>query len=255
MERDALKMYGAEALGTAVLVLIGCGAITIGDLTGRTLVDVIGIAFAFGLAVTAMAYAIGPVSGCHINPAVTLAMVCAGRMQRETAIGYVVAQCFGGIIGAGLLVLILKGRLAGYDVGTSGLGQNGWGTGYLGGYGLGSALLVEFLATFIFITVILGATNPTASLEVAGLIIGLSLFALHFAFINVTGLSVNPVRSLGPAVFVGGKALAQLWLFLLVPLAAGAAAGLLFRARILAPEIAPMEATVTTIAVQERLAP
>ncbi len=141
----------------------------------------------------------------------------------------------GGVVGALLLVLILKGRLAGYDVGASGLGQNGWGEGYLGGYGLGAAILTEFLATFIFTLVILGATNPTADIEVAGLIIGLTLFALHFPFINVTGLSVNPARSFGPAVFVGGKALAQVWLFLIVPPIAGAVAGWLFRNRILAP--------------------
>jgi aquaporin Z len=253
MDQNALKMYGAEALGTAVLVLVGCGAAAMGDVAGRTLVDIIGIAFAFGLAVTAMAYAIGPVSGCHINPAVTVAMVCAGRMQPAMAIGYIVAQCVGAIVGAGILVLILKGRLAGYDVGVGGLGQNGWGEGYLGGYGLSSALLVEFLATFIFIIVILGATNPTASLEVAGLIIGLTLFALHMPFVNVTGLSVNPARSLGPAVFVGGKAIAQLWLFLLVPMAAGAVAGILFRSRILAPDVVAVETTVAAIAVDERL--
>jgi aquaporin Z len=252
MQPSAVKMYGAEALGTAVLVLVGCAAVTTGAVTGRTLVDVVGIAFAFGLAVTAMAYAIGPLSGCHINPAVTIAMVCAGRMQPALAIGYIIAQCIGAIIGAGILLFILKGRLAGYDLGAGGLGQNGWGEGYLGAYGLTSALLVEFLATFIFIVVILGATNPSASLEVAGLIIGLTLFALHFAFINVTGLSVNPARSLGPAVFVGGKAIAQLWLFLLVPAVAGALAGLLFRNQILSPEMVAVETTVTTIAVDDR---
>ena len=230
-----MKKYGAEAVGTAVLVLVGCGAITIGNVDGRTIVDVIGIAFAFGLAVTAMAYGIGPISGCHINPAVTIGMITAGRMPLNEGIGYIVAQLIGGIVGAGLLVLILKGRLVGYDISAGGLGQNGWGTGYLGAYGIGSAMLVEFLATLIFIVVILGATNPTSTLEVAGLIIGMTLFALHFPFINVTGLSVNPARSLGPAVFVGGTALAQVWLFLVVPAVAGAVAGWLFKSRTLAP--------------------
>ena len=239
MERDAYKRYAAEAIGTAVLILVGCGAIAIGEVDGRSFVDVIGIAFAFGLAVTAMAYGIGPISGCHINPAVSIAMFTAGRMSLKEAIGYIVSQLVGGIVGAGLLVLILKGKLSGYDVGASGLGQNGWGEGYLGAYGLGSAMLVEFLATLIFLIVILGATNPTATLEVAGLIIGLTLFVLHFPFINVTGLSVNPARSLGPAVFVGGKALAQVWMFLLVPMVAGAVAGWLFRNRYLAPDPAP----------------
>ena len=245
MEQGAVKKYAAEAIGTAVLVLVGCGAVTIGDVDGRSFVDVIGIAFSFGLAVTAMAYGIGPVSGCHINPAVTVAMFTAGRMPLNTAIGYIVAQLVGAIIGAGLLVLILKGKLAGYDVGKSGLGQNGWGEGHLGAYGLSAAILVEFLATLIFIVVILGATNPTATLEVAGLIIGLTLFALHFPFFNVTGLSVNPARSLGPAVFVGGKAMAQVWLFLLVPMVAGAVAGWLFRNRLLAPDVVA-EPTIVT---------
>jgi aquaporin Z len=150
-------------------------------------------------------------------------------------IGYIVSQFVGAIVGALLLVLIVKGKATGYDLSVAGLGQNGWGEGYLGNYGLGAALLTEFLATLIFVIVILGATNPTATLEVAGLIIGLTLFMLHFAFINVTGLSVNPARSLGPAVFVGGKALAQVWLFLLVPSIAGAVGGWLFRHRVLAP--------------------
>ncbi len=233
------KRYLAEAFGTAILVLVGCGAAAIGAVEGRTLVDVIGIAFAFGLAVTAMAYGIGPISGCHINPAVTVAMVTAGRMQTGEAIGYIVSQCVGAVIGAGVLLLILKGKLAGYDLAAGGLGQNGWGQGYLGGYGLGSALMVEFLATFIFVLVILSATNPTTTLEVAGLIIGLTLFALHFPFINVTGLSVNPARSLGPAIFVGGNALAQVWLFLIVPTVAGAAAGALFKSGLLSPEPPP----------------
>jgi aquaporin Z len=235
MPKNVMKKYLAEMIGTAVLVLIGCGAVTIGEVDGRTFVDVIGIAFSFGLAVTAMAYGLGPVSGCHINPAVTIAMLCAGRMPTGEAIGYIVAQLIGGIIGAGVLLLILSGKIVPHDLAVSGLGQNGWGDGYLGQYGLTSALLVEFLATLIFVSVILGATNPTATLEVAGLVIGLTLFALHFPFINVTGLSVNPARSLGPAVFVGGKAIAQVWLFLLVPAVAGVVAGLLFRTRTLAP--------------------
>jgi aquaporin Z len=217
MENHAFKRYSAEAIGTAVLVLVGCGAVTLGDVDGRSFVDVIGIAFAFGLAVTAMAYGIGPVSGCHINPAVTIGMVTAGRMSLAEGVGYIVAQFVGAIVGAGLLVLIVKGKLAGYDISTAGLGQNGWGEGYLGSYGIGSAMLVEVLATLIFLIVILGATNPTTTLEVGGLIIGLTLFMLHFPFINVTGLSVNPARSFGPAVFVGGKALTQVWLFLVVP--------------------------------------
>ena len=227
---EANKRYLAELIGTAVLVLVGCGAAAIGThASGATAVNVIGIAFAFGLAVTGMAYAIGPVSGAHINPAVTVAMLAAGRVSTTDAAGYIVAQLIGGIVGAAILLLILKGKIGGYDLAALGLGQNGWGQGYLGGYGLGAAILTEFVATFIFATVILGATNPTANIEVAGLIIGLTLFALHFPFINVTGLSVNPARSLGPAVVVGGTALLQVWLFLLIPTVAGACAGFVFK--------------------------
>src|SRR6266536_1608872 len=223
------KRYLAELIGTAVLVLVGCGAAAIGThATGATAVNVIGIASAFGLTVTGMAYAIGP-SGAHINPAVTVAMLAAGRVSVRDAICYIIAQLIGGIVGAGLLVLVVRGKIGGYDLAALGLGQNGWGEGYLGQYGLGAAILTEFLATFIFTTVILGATNPTADLEVGGLVIGVTLFALHFPCINVTALSVNPSRSLCPAVLVAGKALAQVWLFLVIPTLAGAAAGWLFR--------------------------
>ena len=225
-----MKRYGAEFFGTAVLVLVGCGAVAIGtNASGATAVNVVGIAFAFGLAVTAMAYTIGPISGCHINPAVTIAMVSAGRLPSSELPGYIIGQVLGGIVGAGVLYAIVMAKAGGYDLAASGLGQNGWGAGYLGRYGIIGAAATEFVATFIFIYVILSATNPTVNLQVAGLIIGLTLFALHFPFINVTGLSVNPARSLGPAVLVGGGALGQVWLFLIVPSLAGALAGWLFR--------------------------
>jgi aquaporin Z len=227
-----MKKYLAEAFGTAVLVLVGCGAVAMGEVDGRTFVDVIGIAFSFGLAVTAMAYGIGPISGCHINPAVTIGVVASGRMPVGEGIGYIISQFIGALIGAGVLLLIVQGKGAGYDVAVSGLGQNGWGEGYLGAYGTSSAVLVEFLATLIFVVVILGVTASPTTSAVAGLIIGLTLFALHFPFINVTGLSVNPARSLGPAVFVGAKALSQIWLFLVIPAVAGLVAGLLFRCKI-----------------------
>jgi aquaporin Z len=232
-----IKKYLAELIGTAALVLIGCGAVTIGG-HGATLLAtpmaVLPIGLAFGLAVTAMAYAIGPISGCHINPAVTVAMVAAGRMQPRDAIGYIVSQLVGGIAGALILIVILKGRAAGYDVGTGGLGQNGWGAGYLGEYTMVAAILTEIVATFLFTLVILGVTQEAGGTgRPAGLIIGLTLFLLHLPFIMVTGLSVNPARSLGPAIFVGGTALAQVWLFLVMPLVGGAIAGWLFRAKIL----------------------
>jgi aquaporin Z len=230
-----MKKCLAEFVGTLALILIGCGAIVIGGFGGAFPLGIVPIALAFGLTVMAMAYGIGPISGGHINPAVTVGMWVAGRIKPNEAVGYVIAQFLGGIAGAGILVAILHGKLKGYDIGVSGLGQTGWGPGYLGEFGLGAAVLTEFVATLLFVIVILGATSARGATPVAGLAIGLTLVALHFPFINVTGLSVNPARSLGPAVFVGGQALAQVWLFLVVPTIAGAVAGWLFRSETLEP--------------------
>ncbi len=231
---ETVKKYVAELVGTAVLVLIGCGSVVLGGYGAAFPVGMLPVAFAFGLAVTAMAYAIGPVSGCHINPAVTVAMVAAGRMRTDTAIGYIVSQLVGGIVGALVLLLIVKGKGSGYDVGAAGLGQNGWGPGYQGEFGVVSAILAEIIGTFIFTAVILGVTHESQSTarHPAGLIIGLTLVMIHIVFIQVTGVSVNPARSLGPALFVGGHALAQVWLFLVMPLVGGAIAGWVFRAKI-----------------------
>jgi aquaporin Z len=229
-----VKKYLAELIGTAVLVLVGCGAVAIGGYGATLPLGAVPIAFAFGLAVMAMVYAIGPVSGCHINPAVTVAMVAAGRMEAGRAVGYIVSQLVGGIAGALILVVLLSGKGGGYDIAADGLGQNGWGPGYLGAYGLTAAVITEIVATFIFAATILGVTQEdTHTGRPAGLVIGLTLLVLHFPFIQVTGLSVNPARSLGPAVFVGGNALAQVWLFLIMPLIGGAIAGWLFRAKVL----------------------
>ena len=232
-----IKKYIAELIGTAALVLIGSGAIAIGGYGATLPLGVLPIAFAFGLAVMAMVYAIGPVSGCHINPAVTVAMVAAGRMKVGEAVGYIVSQLVGAVAGALLLVVILTGKDAGYDMASSGLGQNGWGAGYLGEYSMIAAIITEIVATFLFAVTILGVTQEGSHIgRPAGLVIGLTLFALHLPFIQVTGLSVNPARSLGPAVFVGGTALAQLWLFLIMPLVGGAIAGWLFRAKVLSAD-------------------
>jgi aquaporin Z len=232
-----MKKYLAELIGTATLVLVGCGAVAIGGYGAALPIGVVPIALAFGLAVTAMAYAIGPVSGCHINPAVTVAMVAAGRMEFGTAIGYIVSQVVGGIVGALILILILQGKAGGYDIATSGLGQNGWGPGYLGEYSMLAAVITEIVATFLFTAVILGVTQDKGGGgHVAGLIIGLTLFLLHLPFIQVTGLSVNPARSLGPAIFAGGTALAQVWLFIVMPAIGGAIAGVLFKGKLLSAE-------------------
>ncbi len=218
----------AEFLGTAVLVLFGCGsAVLAGDAVGQ-----LGIAFAFGLAIVAMAYGIGMVSGCHVNPAVSVGAFVAGRMTTSDLIGYIIAQCLGAIAGAAILLVIASGH-AGYDIAHNGLGQNGWGPGYLGEYSLQAAFVWEVVATFIFLVVILGVTQKSAPSTLAGLAIGLTLAVIHIVGIKVTGVSVNPARSLGPALLVGGHALSQLWLFFVAPTIGAVLAGLCFRIKLL----------------------
>ena len=220
----------AEFIGTFTLVFFGCGAAVIGQMaTGPTLINLLGIAFAFGLAIVAMAYGIGPVSGCHVNPAVSFGVLVAGRMTTADFIQYVIAQVLGATVGAIALYVILSGKAAGW---TGGLGQNGWGTGYLGEYSMMSAFVFEAIATFIFLVTILGVTQEGAPSHLAGLAIGLTLVAIHIVGINVTGVSVNPARSFGPALIGAGadpKALEQLWLFIVAPLVGAGVAGLLFK--------------------------
>lgn len=226
-----MKTLIAELIGTFALVLFGCGsAVLAGGEVGQ-----LGIAFAFGLAIVAMAYGIGPISGCHVNPAVSFGAFIAGRMTLNSMLQYWLAQFIGAILGAAVLYLIASGR-AGYDLAANGLGQNGWGPGYLGEYSLVAALVFEVVATFLFLVVILGATQKSAPGMVAGLAIGLTLAVIHIVGIQVTGVSVNPARSLGPAVFVGGMAISQLWLFFVAPLIGAALAGLLFRQKLLETE-------------------
>ena len=221
------KRYLAELVGTLALVLVGCAAITVSGFGGAFPLAILSIGLAFGLTVMAMAYGIGPISGAHLNPAVTVAMWVAGRMGPKDAISYIIAQCIGALVGAGILAVILKSKSGGYDL-ASGLGQTGWKD-----YGVWAAILSEFVATLLFTLVILNATSERGATPVAGLAIGLTLTVLHLAFINVSGCSVNPARSLGPAVYVGGTALQQLWLYLLVPTVAGAASGWLVKAKLL----------------------
>jgi len=227
-----MKKYLAELVGTFFLVLLGCGtAVVAGDKVG-----ILGIAFAFGLSLIGAAYGIGPISGCHINPAVSLGVWTAGRMKTGDMVGYWIGQFAGAILAAGVLAIIVGGIDGGYNIATSGLGQDGWGPGYQGGYNVLSAIVFEFVATLIFVIVILGSTQKAAPSGFAGLGIGITLVAIHIFGIHITGVSVNPARSLGPAIFVGGKALAQLWLFLTVPSLGGIAAGLLFRSKALEAE-------------------
>jgi aquaporin Z len=213
-----MKKYAAEFIGTFSLVLFGCGTAAISGpaAVGLSGAGLLGIAIAFGFAVVAMAYAIGGISGCHINPAVTIGVLTAGKMKVKDAIGYIVAQCLGGIAGASVLYIIISGR-PGFTMGEWALGSNGWGEGYLGGYNILSAFIIEAVMTFLFIFVILGTTSKFGNGAMAGLAIGITLMLIHLVTIPVTGTSVNPARSLGPAIFAGGKALSQLWLFFVAP--------------------------------------
>lgn len=226
-----MKKYIAEFIGTFTLVLLGCGSAVIANsLTvgpDKIGVGLLGISFAFGFALIGMAYSIGHVSGCHINPAVSLGVFIAGRMTSKDFGGYVISQILGAIAGAGILALIATGN--GHDIATKGLGQNGFGEGYLGQYNIVSAIVFEFVATLLFIIVILGSTQKGVNSDFAGLVIGITLVVIHIVGIPVTGVSVNPARSLGPAIFAGSKALTQLPIFLVVPMLAGAVAGFLYK--------------------------
>jgi aquaporin Z len=227
-----VKKYLAELVGTLILVVFGVGtAVVAGDKVG-----IVGIAIAFGLALIGAAYGIGPVSGCHINPAVSFGVFAAGRMSVADLIGYWVGQFIGAILGAWIVLVIAGGVTGGYDPHASGLGRNGWGPGYQGEYAMTSALVYEIVATFIFLVVILGSTQKSAPAGFAGLGIGLTLTAIHLFGIHIDGTSVNPARSLGPAIFVGGQGLSQVWLFFVGPLLGALIAGLLFRFNALSAE-------------------
>ena len=225
-----MKKAIAEFIGTFALVLVGCGAAVIGGMgSGPTSIDVLGIAAAFGLTIVAMAYGIGPISGCHVNPAVSFGVFVAGRMKAGDMIRYWMAQVLGAIAGAIVLYVIVSGKAEGWN---GGLGQNGWGAGYIGEYNVVSAFVFEVVATFLFLVCILGVTHPFAPTGFAGLAIGLTLVVIHLVGINITGTSVNPARSIGPAL-VGiarkPERFVQLWLFIVAPLIGAGAAGLLFK--------------------------
>jgi aquaporin Z len=215
-----MKRYVAEFLGTFVLVFGGCGsAVLAGDKIGFA-----GIALAFGLSLLAMVYVIGPISGCHINPAVTLGVLLSGKMERRFAAGYVVAQILGAIAAAAVLLAIAKGMAAGYDPAVSGFAANGYAEHSPGHFGLGAAAIAEVVLTAFLVFTVIGATDVASPVGFAGIPIGLVLTLIHLVGIPVTNTSVNPARSIGPAVFVGGWAISQLWLFIVAPLL-GAAVG------------------------------
>ena len=205
-----MKKYFAECIGTFVLTFLGCG--TAMFLGCNTPAGVVGTAIAFGLTVVAMAYTIGGISGCHINPAITFGVALSGRMTWKDACGYWVGQLIGGIL-AGAVLLLVKNVVAAPDL-TGGLGTNG----VVNAGGVGGALLVEFIATFLFVLVVLGTTDAKKGAgNLAGLAIGLTLILVHLVCINLTGTSVNPARSIGPALFNGGESLANVWVFIVGP--------------------------------------
>lgn len=219
-----MKKYSAELIGTFVLVLVGVGsAVIAGSEVGN-----LGVAFAFGLAVLTMAYAIGPISGCHINPAVSIGMFVAKKLSGKDTLWYIVAQSMGAILGAGVLLLIARG-MPEYTIVSDGLGQNGYGAFSPGGYDVTAAFITEMVFTALFLFVILGATAKMAYEKFAGVAIGLALVMIHIVTIPVTNTSVNPARSLGPALFAGGEAISQLWLFIVAPLVGAVIAALVWQ--------------------------
>jgi aquaporin Z len=221
------QRLAAEAFGTFWLVLGGCGSAVIAAAFPAVGIGLLGVSFAFGLTVLTMAYAIGPISGCHLNPAVTLGLVVARRHRSSELLPYVFAQLLGAAIGSGVLYLIASGK-PGFDLG--GFASNGFAGHSPGGYSLGSAFVCELVMTFVFLMVILGATHKDAAPGFAPIAIGLCLTLIHLISIPVTNTSVNPARSTGPALFVGGWAIEQLWLFWVAPLVGAALAGVLYPA-------------------------
>jgi aquaporin Z len=227
MEASLMQRLAAETVGTLWLVLGGCGTAVLAATFPQVGVGLLGVALAFGLTVLTMAYAIGHVSGCHLNPAVTVGLWAGGRFPSGDVVPYIVAQLVGAVIGAAILYVIASGK-TGFDV-TTGFAANGYGAHSPGGYSLGACLASELVMTFMFVTVILGATDARAPAALAPVAIGLCLTLIHLISIPVTNTSVNPARSTAPALFVGAWALQELWLFWLAPLAGAMIAGVVYR--------------------------
>jgi aquaporin Z len=222
-----MRKCTAEAIGTAWLTFAGCGSAVIAAGVPQVGIGLLGVSLAFGLSVVTMAYAIGHVSGCHLNPAVTIGLTAGGRFPASDVISYIIAQVIGAIVGAGVLYLIASGT-AGFDL-AKGFASNGYGDHSPGHYSLFAGFLVEVVMTMMFLFIIMGTTHGNAPAGFAPLAIGLALTLTNLAAIPVTNASINPARSTGPAVFVGGWALAQLWLFWVAPIIGGAIGGVLYR--------------------------
>lgn len=242
-----MKKYLAEFIGTFILVFLGTGtAVVLGGYTGGTdtgFLGVAAIALAFGLSIVAAAYAIGHISGCHVNPAVSLAVWISGNLTAKEFGGYVIAQIVGAFAGSAFLAFVIAN-----STGLEGYGANGYGELSAVGLNLIGALGVEVILTFIFVLAILGVTSSKATSHMGGIVIGLTLTLVHIIGVPLTGTSVNPARSLAPAVFAGGDALAQVWVFLLAPLAGAALAALVFKSFFVVKEETGLE-----VAGDERL--
>lgn len=224
---DFTKKLAAEAIGTFWLTFGGCGSAVIAAAFPHLGIGLLGVAFAFGLTLLTMAYAIGHVSGCHINPAVTVGLAAGGRFPASQIVPYIVAQVVGAIVGAALLYAIASGA-PGFDV-SNGFATNGYGEHSPGHYALLSCLMTEIVMTMMFLFIIMGATHGRAPAGFAPIAIGLGLTLIHLVSIPVTNTSVNPARSIGPALFVGGWAVSQLWLFIVAPLVGGTLGGIVYR--------------------------
>lgn len=221
-----MKKLVAEFIGTLWLVLGGCGSAVLAAGFPELGIGFVGVAFAFGLTVVTMAYAIGHISGCHLNPAVSIGLWMGGRFDSKDLVPYIIAQVLGGLAGAAILYSIATGK-AGVDLG--GFASNGFGDASPGGYSMMSALITEVVMTFFFLIVILGATHPKAPAGFGGLAIGLALVLIHLISIPVTNTSVNPARSTSQAIFAGGIYLQQLWLFWIAPIAGAILAGIVYK--------------------------
>jgi len=221
-----MKKLVAEFIGTLWLVLGGCGSAVLAAAYPQLGIGFAGVAIAFGLTVVTMAYAIGHISGCHLNPAVSVGLWIGGRFERKELLPYIAAQVLGGIAGAGILYLIANGK-TGFTIG--GFAANGYGEHSPGGYSMLAALVCEVVMTFMFLIIILGATHPKAPKGFAGLAIGLGLTLIHLISIPVTNTSVNPARSTSQAIFAGGWAIDQLWLFWIAPIAGAILAGFIYK--------------------------
>jgi aquaporin Z len=241
------KPYAAELVGTFALVFFGCGSAVFAGI----LIGWLGISLAFGLTVLFMVYTIGHISGCHINPAITISMFVSGKLNGKDTVAYIVMQCIGAIVASGVLLLIATG-MPGYDIAVNGLGQNGYDNHSPAGFSLVACFVAEVVLTMMFLIVIFGSTSRDAPKGFAGLSIGLSLVVIHLIGIPITGTSVNPARSLGPAIFVGGDALVQLWLFWVAPIIGGVIAAVIWKFALAEEKFeSTMEATMSELEARD----